>query len=107
MPKYHAVFKKEGSATPLTVLLTAASVTDAIIEMCTAAGVSGTTSITEFEILEVLGSDKYARVAMKPARVHKSAEQRIAAHQAPVTPPAPAGEITEQKYTPYTKQLAA
>ena len=111
MPEYHAVAKKVNSGTPFTVMFTAKDNTDAIAELCAAAGVQNTNGLSEFEILEVLPKGEYKRAALKQSK-EMTAKERLEANQAVVVPPVePAKEpeltLAEKHYVPYTKQLAA
>jgi hypothetical protein len=104
---YFAVMRKVGSNSPVTVQYSAANITDAIAELCAAAGVQNTNGLLEFEILKVLPDGKYERAALKTVRKNDSTSSRLAAAQAPVIPPKPEAEkiYNEQTYQPY--KLAA
>jgi hypothetical protein len=113
MIDYHATLRKVGSQTPLSVQFSAKDHTDAIAELCAAAGVQNTNGLLEFEILEVLPHGQYKRAAVKLSRETSTAE-RLAANQAAVITPEPSKALVkttltlaEKPYTPYTKQLAA
>lgn len=108
MPFYHATARKAGSATPFSVMFQAADSTAAVGELCDAAGVHGTSGLTEFEILEVLGNGHYRRAALKETR-STTTKERLAANTAPVVPPQGNTAIvaTEKVYTPYTHKQAA
>jgi hypothetical protein len=111
MPRYHAVAKKVGGGTTFTVMFDAKDNTDAIAELCAAAGVQNTNGLVEFEILEVLPKGEYKRAALKQSK-ELTAKERLEAHQAVVVSPAETSKeseltLAEKHYVPYTKQLAA
>src|SRR5690606_39141442 len=93
--QYHATARKEGSLTPFSVQFYAKDPTDAIAELCAAAGVTNSNGLVEFEILEVLERGMYRRAALKLSKKTTIAE-RLAANQAPVVPP----EVEEKKEKP-------
>lgn len=106
---YFAVLRKVGSSTPVTVQYSAANVTDAISEMCAAAGVQNTNGLVEFEILLVREDGKYERAAYKPSKTPTSTSERLAAERAPIVPPENVPEpksYTEATYHPYTRKAA-
>jgi hypothetical protein len=106
---YHATLRKVGSQGPLSVQFSAEDATDAIAELCAAAGVQNTNGLVEFEILEVLPGGEYIRAALK-TESNQSTKERLAKHTAPVVAP----EVEEVKpltlaekvYQPYTKTAA-
>lgn len=107
--KYHAVMRKVGSQYPLTVQFSAKDSTDAVAELCAAAGVQNTNGLEEFEILEILPRGEYKRAALKTSRAVTSAAERLEAVTAAVVPPKPVIrlELEEKTYVPYTLSLAA
>lgn len=66
--EYYATFRKNGERIPSSMTFRADNPTEAISTMCTNLGVMGTMSLEEFEILEVLGNNKYASAAIKVAK---------------------------------------
>jgi hypothetical protein len=108
LTKYYAVMKKVGTGSPLSVHFFAKDDTDAVAELCAAAGVQNTNGLLEFEILEVLPRGEYRRAALKTAR-KTTTEERLEANRAPIVPPKPVirVELEERTYTPYTHKLAA
>ena len=66
--EYHAAFRKNGERIPSSMTFRADNPTEAISTMCKNLGVMGTMSLEEFEILEVLGNNRYASAAIKVAK---------------------------------------
>lgn len=63
---YHAVVKKHEGSAPQRMVFTAKDVPSALTTMAKLWHVHSTSDLHEFEILEVLGNNKYRQVAMKP-----------------------------------------
>lgn len=109
MPDYYAVARKVGTHNAFTVQFSAKDTTDAIAELCAAAGVQNTNGLLEFEVLMIMEKGKYHRVALKEER-KTTTEQRLQANQGPVTPPEPVvpkEPPAEKQYSQYTTAKAA
>ena len=97
MPLYQATARKVGYSSSFTLKYQADNDIAAVAELCDASNVESTSGLVEFEILEVLGKDRYRVAAEKYAK--KSTWN-----------PPEADEVrpdTENTYTPYTVQEAA
>lgn len=113
---YHAVFRREGEKIPSSVEFMADNPTDAINVMCDKIGVHSTNSVAEFQILEVLGPNRFAEAAIKVAksrsvgeriaRVSAAREARPAISSTVETKTEPAKPVSEKKYIPYTCKAA-
>lgn len=113
--KYYCLFRRTGEKIPSTMTLEANDPSDAIAEMCNRLGVFSTTSIAEFEILEVLGDNKYAPAAQKFATGTPATNRMSKAKALTVVPdvtPVPSKSAEETKpaservYTHYQTKAA-
>lgn len=103
MPDYVAYFKLNGSSQPHKALFAAENVPGSIRAMSKAANVSSTIEIAEFEILQIIGKDKYVSVACKNPSEKKLGQRQLA--KEPLLLPAPATTL-EAEYEAYQCELA-
>lgn len=95
MQHYFAVIKLSPTSTPMKAAFIASDVNDALKEMCRVVRCTTTTEIAEYDLLEVLGDNKYREVASKIGNEFR---------QPKVMLPPPLGEDiddTETVYVPY------
>ena len=78
MTKFFATARLVGAVVPRQATVEAATTLGAIEKLCELLGVSTTTDIEEFELLEVLGGDKYRSAARKTKADVKRREQKPA-----------------------------
>lgn len=92
MYSYFAVIKTNFNATPMSLSFTAENPTEALKQMCKACNCTTTNELAEYDLLEVVGKDKYRPVAAKiGSDIHK-----------PTATPTPAVITGEKEYIPYT-----
>ncbi len=63
--KYFAVVRKQGDIRPVSFNLAAMSLREALDDMCYYAGVEDLDSIEEYELLQIIGLNKYVPVSLK------------------------------------------